>query len=42
MYRKKNIILFFIYSHDKFLDLLLWKPLEKNPVVETAKMVNPY
>ena len=29
MYRKKKIILFFIYSHDKFLALSLLNPLEK-------------
>ena len=30
---KKKIILFFIYSHDKFLALSLLNPLEKNPGV---------
>ena len=36
MYRKKKIILFFIYFHDKFLTLSLLNPLEKNPGVVTA------
>ena len=35
MYRKRKIILFFIYSHDKFLALSLLNPLEKNPGVIT-------
>ena len=35
MYKKK-IILFFIYSHDKFLTLSLLNPLEKNPGVATV------
>ena len=32
----KKIILFFIYSHDKFLALSLLNPLEKNPEVTTV------
>ena len=32
---KKKIILFFIYSHDKFLALSLLNLLEKNPKVAT-------
>ena len=35
---KQNIILFFIYTHDKFLALLLLKPLEKKFVVATANI----
>ena len=31
--QKKKIILFFIYSHDKFLALSLLNPLKKNPEI---------
>ena len=33
----KKIIIFFIYSHDKFLALSLLNPLEKNPGVTTSR-----
>ena len=32
---EKKIILFFIYSHDKFLTLSLLNSIEKNPGVAT-------
>ena len=35
---KQNIILFFIYSHDKFLALLLLNSLKKYPGVITASL----
>ena len=34
---EKKIILFFIYSYDKFLTLSMLNPLEKNSGVATAK-----
>ena len=34
---EKKIILFFIYSHEKFLALSLLNPLRKNPGVTIGK-----